>query len=179
MMQATRVTVSEEQWRRAVRKLQSFTVSELAAELGCSKGTAKRHLDEMAALDYPLVKPAGRLGRMPMFQYIKPQDAGERFTKQQALRDRTPPEATARTYGGPIAGTGRHPASVISATEVRKAVIEVMSEGGWRLHPKGDGHWDLIKGDVKVPVAGTPTNPSGTARRIKRLARSGQRRLAA
>lgn len=164
-----RTVVAEATWRRAVRQLGTFTVSELATELGCSPITAKKHLTEMK--DMGMVSPAGKLGRSPMYAYVKPEDAGAGFDAQQRLRITEDIGGPTRTYTGPVAGTGSHPADVIASTAVRKVVKDAIAQG-WQLRPKGDGHFNLVKDGFKVGVAGTPKNPTGAAAVIARQVRN-------
>lgn len=169
---SNRRSVAEEAWRHAVRTLGTFTVSELATELGVSPITAKKHLDAMN--DSGMVVPAGRLGRSPMYAYVKPHEAGAGFDAQQRLRITDTIGATGRTYTGPVAGTGSHPADVIASTAVRQVVRRAIGDG-WQLMPKGDGHYNLVKDGVKVGVAGTPKNPTGAAAAIARQLRNASR----
>lgn len=169
----SRNIVAEETWRRAVQRLGRFTPSELAAELGVSIGTARKHLD--ALTESGIVAPYGRLGRTPMFTYKKPDDAGAAFKAQRRLHTVDPVDVgPTRAYSGPVAGTGSHPADVISHPAVRKVVKAAIADG-WTLRAKGDGHWDLVKDGSKVGVASTPKNPTAAAVRIARLVRGAGR----
>jgi hypothetical protein len=170
---------SEEAWRAAVRRLGIFTVSEVAAELGVTSATAKRHMDMMAEADPPIVKPDGRLGKAPMYSYIKPTEAGAAFDIQK-LRAVEVAEivATSRPSSAPVPGTGSHPADVIAAAAVRRVVKKAIANG-WRLQAKGDGHYSLRKGSAEVGVAGTPKNPTGAAAVIERMMRNAEQRMAA
>lgn len=161
--------VAEETWRRTVRQLGTFTVSELGTELGVTVQTARKHLDTMLKMDPPIVKADGRSLGQKLYVYCKPTDAGAAFETQHRLRpvgeDFSTDDAPLR--GVAVAGTGSRPEDAIVAKPVRAAVRGAIA-AGWTLHPKGDGHWSLRKGDQEVGVAGTPKNPDGTAQLIRR-----------
>lgn len=164
-----RNVVAEEAWRRAVRELGTFTVRELATELGCSPITAKKHLYDMK--DAGMVQPAGRLGRSPMYSYIKPDDAGEGFDAQRRLRSVETIGMTDRTYAGPVAGTGRSPADSINHPALRAVVRKGLSNG-WRLHKRGDGHFAMVKpGCAPITVPSSPQNATEEAKSLTRKLR--------
>jgi hypothetical protein len=161
-----RVVVPETAWRAAVRKLNMFTVSELAAELRCSKVTAKKHLDTMAAMDPPLVRPAGRYGRMPMYAYIKPDDAGERFKAQRERRLVLTAERDVDVEV--VAERGAQaPRSLVDSVpdkEIQKVCRWAIAQG-WRLQQTGGEHiFKLVKPGMRpVTVPSTPRNSGAAA----------------
>lgn len=153
-----------EDYRRAVQRLGTFTVSELAAELGVTPITARKHLDALA--DAGIVRMSGRLGRAPMYVHVKPESPGEAFLAQQRLRTVESPEVvTARTYSGPGAGHGAQPWDAISDKPVRKVVREAC-KAGWSLQRRGTNHFALSKGKASVAVWCSAKNPEQSAKRI-------------
>lgn len=160
-----RVVVPETAWRSTVRRLGWFTVGELAAALGCSKGTAKRHLDELAALDPPLVKPHGRLGRDPMYQYIKPSSAGEGFERQRQQRfARAAPEAEVVLLSERNGEVRQSRIDSISDKEIQKVCRRAIADG-WALEQTGGEHiFRLVKKGMRpVTVPSTPRNSQAAA----------------
>jgi AraC-like DNA-binding protein len=181
---ARRAGIAEEVLRRTVRELGTFTVSELAAELGCSPGTAKRRLDSMLSATPPMAKPAGRVMGKPVYEWVRPTEAGAAFENQQRLGTRGPSESAVLAMadrverGRPVAGVG-DPSSVIAKKEVREVVRAALRDG-WRLVPKGDGHWNLVSPQgASIGVAGTPKNPGGAADLIGRFVRNHSSEVAA
>lgn len=162
--------VMEPEWRAAVRKLGTFTVSELAAELGCTKATAKRHLDEMATSDPPLVRPDGHYKRMPMFMYLKPTEAGERFEAQRRLRVVATPEQEAATMA---ASRNDEVKQSHIGSIPNKAVRSVCREAvrqGWQLMKvdQGDHPFRLCKpGRAPVTVPSSPRNAGDAVSRMR------------
>lgn len=170
-----RAVASEAQWRETIRSLGTFTVSELAAELGCKQATARKHLDALIASER--VVPAGRVLGKAVYEYARPTEPGPAFEAQRRLQSVPTPEAQAQAMAteAPVRGTvagisQRHDSHMIPNKVVRAAVAE--AEGrGWRIKRKGDGHFVLVKGARRVPVAGTPSNPEGAADIIRRMTR--------
>lgn len=170
-----RPNVAAETFRRVIRELGTFTVSELASELDCNQQTAKRYLDAMLTTDPPVVVSAGRAMGKPIYEYRKPIEAGDAFTAQQRLRSvpdldsviGVGSEAQARNGEGP---TGRWASDSLSEKVVRDAVNDA-ERRGWKLKKKGDGHYVLIKGAKRVGVAASPKNPEGAADIIRRMTR--------
>lgn len=183
MVQGKRVVVPEAAWRSTVRRLGWFTVGELASELGCSKGTAKRRLDILAALDPPLVAPAGRLGRDPMFKYIKPDDAGERFHRQQERRFSHAAPEDEVIVDTDVDRTGMASRSLLDSIrdkEVRKACQWAIGQG-WRLEQSGGEHpFRLVrsgKRSVAVPSSPRSSQAAATMVRQKCMEHSRHQRL--
>lgn len=58
--------------RRVMERMSTFTMSELIAELNCSRPTAKKYLDAALTAKPPVVKAAGKLGRSPLFTWCAP-----------------------------------------------------------------------------------------------------------
>lgn len=163
-------------WRRKVREMGTFTVGELAGVMDVSKQTAKKRLDRMA--QQGIVKPAGKFQGHPMFEYVKPAEAGDAFKKQQATRPReTPEELAARLAPSPLkqvrgqASNGQKLSASMSAKESKKAVQEAEARG-WKLQRTGGNHYLLKKGDKVVAVSLTPQNDSTHAARIRRETRA-------
>jgi hypothetical protein len=169
-----RAALAEATWRQTVRQLRTFTVSELATELGCSTQTATKHLKTM--IDAEMVKPAGRVMGKALFEYAKPTGGpGEAFESQQEKRRHlTPvPEVVAdlavKRTGTAVAGTGG--GMVVSNKDVRQACEEAQRRG-WKLSKKGDGHFVLVNGPRRVPVSGTPRSGTAEADKIRRMTRA-------
>jgi hypothetical protein len=164
-----RSVTPEEEWRRTVRQLGVFVTSELATELGCSGITAKKHINEM--MEAGIVRPAGKVFGKPAYEYVKPTDAGEKFEAQRKHQlHAVESVATAAPKRGTVMGVSKGGgAEPIPNKDIRKAVAAAI-RNGWDLERKGDGHWKLTKpGLPSVSVAGTPSNPTGTADMIRRL----------
>lgn len=162
----TRTGVPEETLRRVVRALGTFTVSELAAELGCKQATAKKRLDAM--IEMQMARPAGRVMGKAVYEFTKPTDEGEAFRTQQRHLAAVP-EVVERAQ--PVAGVSRGGgARMITDKEVRQACQEA-ERRGWKLIKKGDGHFVLTKGSRRVSVAGTPRHGAGVAEIIRRKTR--------
>lgn len=158
----------EEKWRAAVRQLNAFTVGELATELEVPKPTAKRHLDAM--VDEGLVRPAGRFGKSPMYEYIKPPDAGESFEAQQRLRV-VHDEALPPVRSQEVVGTGSNGDLKALPKEVRDVVKEAMQDG-WSFGRVGNNHFMLRKDGMKVRVAGTPRSAGDHASQVRQHLRN-------
>jgi hypothetical protein len=171
----TSPTIDQARWRTAVRELGTFTVDELAAEVGSSYQTAKRHVDELLEVDV-IVTQGKVLGRY-CYSFVRPEGPGAAFTAQTALRVVPSPEKAAvadmanMPRGAPVAGTGGGLVSELSAKDVRDAVKDAQ-RCGWMLIKKGDGHFVLTKGRQRVQVALTPQNASTQAARIRRQTRT-------
>jgi hypothetical protein len=164
--------------RDAIVDMGAFTVPELASRLSVTPQTARRYIAEWIG-DGKMRETGKRFAGQKIYEYVPPKDPGEGFKVQQAQRARLgervdpyiaqlmrQPERTQ-----PVAGTGKNQGyTEISAKPVRDAVKWAMGMG-WDLVRKGDGHWDLVKGDAKIGVAGTPSNAYGAADIIKRAVR--------
>lgn len=154
-----------ETWRRTVRQLGVFTVSELAAELEVSRPVAKKHLDAMLTHVPPLVVPAGRVLGKAAYEYVRPTEAGAAFEidRRRAVVDEP------IQYAEPVAGVSKNAGSAMIADKVVREAVRDAERRGWVLHKKGDGHFVLTKGTKRVPVAGSPSNPGGSADIVRRL----------
>lgn len=153
--------------RRIARELGTFTVSEFAAELDCSKPTAKRRIDGLVAEE--ILKPAGRFSGSPVFEYVKPTEAGVAFEQQQRL-------------GRPVIKLpeperlGERPRDIKQSSigGIRdKLIKEVAREAianGWELVDKGTSghHHRLVRDTDWVELPSTPRNPGDTADRLRR-----------
>lgn len=164
-----RQSVAEETWRRTVRQLGTFTVSELACELGVSTALARKHLGTMMDMDPPMAKTVGRALGKQLYSYCKPTEAGAAFETERRLRvvGDIVPDVDAPVRGAAVAGTGSNPWDVISHKVLRDAVRDAV-RAGWKLQKKGDGHWSLWKGTDEVGVASSPSNPTGAAEIVRR-----------
>jgi hypothetical protein len=158
--------VAVEDVRRAIRQLGTFTVSELAATLGVSTATARKRLRE--AEEAGMAIGAGRSLGQSLYRYVKPEEVGEEFKRQQERRLALVPAPMKPSQ--PVAGTGANTWDTLAHKDVRAAVKEAVL-AGWRLITQGDGHYRLVKDGRKVPVYGTPSNPSGHAESIRRATR--------
>jgi hypothetical protein len=162
-MVQTRVVVAESTWRRAVRRLNRFTISELAAELRCSQRAARDHIKAMMESDPPLVEQCGWLGRKPRYAYIKPTDEGDRFKRERELRVVPPPpevaaasSAVAMRDNSNIAQSALRDVPGYARALVREAITR-----GWKLHPaNGSSKASLTRGVRMVKIPSTPRNPS-------------------
>lgn len=169
-----RSAVSEETWRRTVRQLRTFTVSELAAELGCSKATAKKRLDTM--IEAKMVAPDGRVMGKALFTWAEhevPETIAPAPEAARAVRRLSPvPEVgDLAPERGTVAGVRKSTvSSAIGDKNVRQACEEAQRRG-WEVQRKGSGHFLLVKGPRRVPVSSTPQNGSTQADRIRRMTR--------
>jgi hypothetical protein len=158
--------------RRIVKKMGQFTAAELATELGVTRQTAKRRLD--IEVEEGRARPLGvRVFGSPLYEYVKPTDAGDAFHAQQFHRPYLVEDVgvgASSLAGSATTGTGRPAYEMIAAKEVREACKQAMLQG-WKLTKKGDGHFLLQKDGRRLGVAGTPKNPSGTADLILRSIR--------
>jgi hypothetical protein len=172
--------VGEATLRRVVRELGTFTVSELASELGCSAATANARLKALSVSVPPIVRPAGRAMGKALFEHIKPNDPGEAFETQRRLRVVGEPSvATEAQPHGTVAGVSRSGGSDSLPDKVVREAVKAAERKGWELRPKGDGHYVLVKGARRVPVSSTPRNPDGSADIIRRMTRDRPRHRAA
>jgi DNA-binding transcriptional ArsR family regulator len=147
---------TEEAWRRAARKLGAFTAAELATELGVTRATAKKHLNAMH--EAGIVKDLGRrMFGSPMFEYLKPTEAGEAHEAQKRLRVVPDPEREAvsaplRRQDVKHTSTGRG-----SIPKEIMPLIQEAQQRGWVLGSDGGKHDYYLKlGPHKVPVSGSP-----------------------
>jgi bacterioferritin-associated ferredoxin len=158
--------VAEHSFRRAVRELGTFTPSELAAELGCSKQSAKKHIDELVEAE--IIKPAGRLAGKPMFEYVKPTEAGEAFDAQQhrpTIKLPTPEQVQAREVARARPHDIRQSRiSGVRDKEIRKVVREAQALG-WELQQHGrTGHvFRLVRDTDSVSLPSTPRDSDAAA----------------
>lgn len=170
MVQQQRVVVPEEAWRRAVRRLGRFTLSELAAELRCSQSAAREHLTALMMLDPPLVSQDGRFGRKPIYAYIKPEDAGERFIKQQELRALATPEqeAVATDLSSARGGEVRQSRlASIAVKELREVAREAVERGWTYVPPNGSSKARLTNGTRLVMIPNSPRNKEDAAEMMR------------
>lgn len=123
------------------------------------------------ALDPPLVHADGRLGRKPIYAYIKPTDAGERFKRQRALQTARPPEVMAAAMTAP----DRHMEvrqsrlSEIPVKEIREVAREAVN-CGWTYHSaNGSSKARLSKGARLVRVPTTPRNKEDAAAQLRQV----------
>jgi hypothetical protein len=165
---SSRRGVPEETWRRTVRELGTFTVSELATELDCSPATAKKHLDAMACAVPPLVKSAGRILGKAAYEYVKPDDAGRAFEAQQRLRVVPTPEQHALATALPVRDNSSVRQSLIGEVQYKliRQVVREAVDNGWQLQRTGGGgkHLRLVKGKRRITVPQTPRNEGDMAR---------------
>lgn len=174
-------TVPVATWRRTVRELGTFTVSELANELGCTPATARNHLQTM--LDMTMVKPAGKAFGKAVYEYVKPTEAGVAFTAQQAHRMQEPaPEVVAVAERGGQAATGfmeRARRSIVP--EVWRVVVEAC-DAGWKLGEGSGEHSFYLQrpGARRVFIVSSPRNKGAAAQQLRqRLRRIGREALRA
>lgn len=171
-----RRVVPQESWRRTVRELGTFTVSELATELAVSQATAKKRIDELK--EAGIVRDAGRLGGKHLYEYAKPEEAGAEYEAQRRLRVVAPPPEVAVV------------AQVARGQEVRQSRIgsvpdkmmrEVAREAigaGWTLSSGGGKHaFRLVRETESVTLPTSPRNPGSAADDLRR--RLGLRRARA
>jgi DNA-binding MarR family transcriptional regulator len=177
---AGRRTLPEHTWRRAVRELGTFTFSELAAELGCSKAVAKRHVDELIAAG--VVKSAGRFAGKAVFEYVKPTDAGEAFTAQQETRPTiklpTPEQQLVGERAERPHDIRQSRLSGIADKEIRAVAREAIALG-WQLEQRGrSGHvFRLVRDTDAVTLPSTPRNSGSAADALRhRLGLRGARK---
>jgi hypothetical protein len=120
-------------------------------------------------LDMGLVAPAGRALGKSLFEYQRPEGEGEAFKAQQRHLEAVPVvETITVTRGGAVEGTGR--GITVANKDVRQACEEA-ERRGWKLRKKGDGHYVLVKGSRRVPVAGSPKSGTDSADIIRRMTR--------
>lgn len=174
-------TVPVATWRRTVREMGTFTVSELANELGCSAQTARGHLKTM--VDMNMVQSAGRALGKPLYEYVKPTEAGNAFTAQQIHRAQEPaPETVAVIERSGQAATGfMERARRSIAPEVWRVVVEAC-DAGWRLGEGGGEHSFYLQrpGVRRVFIVGSPRNKGAAAQQLRqRLRRMGRESLRA
>lgn len=154
---------SPEELRDAVVKLGEFTASELAAELGCTKRQAEDQLQRVTHL----AKPAGKLGRQPMYAYRAPEGPGRAFEAQQRLRaaDVLDVEREHDIKQSVI--------SMISDKEIKEAVREAIGQGWTLLHTgRGKHPLRLVRnGETPIPLASTPRSSGNAAKAIRRRLR--------
>jgi hypothetical protein len=154
-----------------VRELGTFTVSELAAELGCSKPVAAKRLNAMMTVVPPMIRPAGRALGKPIFEYLRPHDEGLAFANQQRMRERTTPEQHAVAMAPPLVERNQEVKNSlvesISAKEIRAVVREAI-DAGWKLEVGSGKHrLRLVNGGKRVTVVSTPRNPSNAANNLR------------
>lgn len=164
-----RAALSEEGWRRAVRQLGTFTVSELAAELSVSNATATKHLKAMAAAG--LVKAAGRVLGKPLYEYIRPTDAGEAYEQQQERRLRIvedpPEEVTTVIVAERGLGVAQSLLSSIATKEIREVAREAISKG-WTLENIGGKHIMALRKDGRIiRLVSSPRNAGDAAQQLR------------
>lgn len=156
--------------RDAIVDMNAFTVPELAAKLQCTPQTARKHIAEWVG-DGKLKDTGRRFSGQKIYEYVPPRGPGEGFKTQQRLKPQVQALETVGRGRAHVEGVGgRAPYNEIPAKPVRDAVKWAMGLG-WTLSRKGDGHWNLKKGDAKIGVAGTPTNAYGSADIIRRAVR--------
>lgn len=156
---------SEETWRRTVRELGTFTPSELAAELGCTNQTAKKHIDDL--VEAKILTPAGRVAGKPLYEYVKPTDAGEAF-EQQRDRPVIKLPTSEQLVTNDLRSARPHDVrqskiSGVRDKEIRKVVREAMALG-WRLEQQGrTGHVFRLVRDTDVVILPSTPRSSGAA----------------
>lgn len=154
-----------ETWRRTVRELGVFTVSELAAELGCSKPVAAKRLNAMLTIVPPMIRPAGRALGKPVFEYVRPTEEGKAFEAQQRVRDRVTPEqhAAAMVPDRPH-DIEQSLIGQIAIKEIRTVARDAIN-AGWTLeHTGGAGHHlRLVRGKRRITLPTTPRSPGNSA----------------
>jgi Mn-dependent DtxR family transcriptional regulator len=167
---ARRPSLSDEAIRDAIVDMGTFTKRELAARLGVKPPTAQRYIEEW--LEDGRLGVEGKWGKERVYGYVPPAGPGKAFEVQQKLRL---VEGPTRTYGGPVAGTGKKGQlyEQVADPSVRAAVREAMGEG-YTLERKGDGHFTLVRGVSRITVPSTPLSGDGAAKRIR--AQMGQKR---
>lgn len=160
-------SISNEQLRDAVVKLQKFTASELGAELGCSTARARRELERVMHI----VRPDGSWAGRQMWAYVAPDGPGEAFKAQQRLRV-VEPSLTPGGSGG--AGDVKQSIlSMISDKEIKKAVRDALADGWELAHVGGKHPLALVKdGHRDVTIASSPKNSGDAAKAIRRQVRA-------
>lgn len=156
-------TISLEEVRDAVVKLGTFTIGELAAELGCSTAKARRELERVKHL----VNPAGRLGSRQMWAYCVPDGPGAAFEAQQRLKTVQPGDLAA-----PGADIKQSILSMVADKEIRAVVREALADGWELVHAGGKHPMRLVRDDCRpITLSSTPRNPGNAARAIRRQLR--------
>lgn len=160
--------VASETVRRVVHELRTFTLSELAAELGTTKQTARRYLDPLLCMVPPMVVESGRAMGQQVYEFSKPTEPGEAFEAQQRLRAVANDNIVARSpeASQPVAGTGANTSLGPSKTvnELRREA----SRYGVRVEREAGGHlrWIAPNGEW-VRSSSTPSASSMKRTRAK------------
>lgn len=176
-----RSVIGEETWRRTARELGTFTTGELAAALDVKPATASRHLNEL--IEAGILKPAGRAMGRPIYEYVKPTEAGAAFEQQRKLTRVPDPYLGAvdmPVRGMAVEGSGRSGDLYggIQNSEVR-AVVKRAIRMGWDLQRTGTNHFKLVRAGCKaIPVPGTTVHRNA-AHNVEAALQRAHRRSAA
>lgn len=168
-----RAPLPEERIRDAFRALETFTLPEVAARADCTAPALKGKLSEW--LEKDILRDTGtKFMGQRIFEFVKPLDEGAAFKVEQEQRSA---EVVAIDIPiEPVEGTGRTPTDGLPRpirTVVRRAIAR-----GWKLRPpRKGGHGVLTKdGCAPVTVPGTPSDPEGAAKMLRRNIRDASTR---
>lgn len=152
---------TEEDPRVVVRRLGSFTVTELAATLGCSRPTAEKVVRQLKGRN--IVRDSGLRrkhhgpGRpAPVFEYVtidsKPVNREKRVPVEiEAVQQMHAPPKRSRT----VRGTGKR--RRVTNPEVRE-LIRIAEANGCRVQPTGSQHFNVYAPSGRI--INLPSTPS-------------------
>lgn len=155
--------VAEEDVRRAVVALRTFTITTLANKMGVSAAVAKRALQ--GEIERGIARESAfKMGRTKTYEYISPDSPGAGFVNQQRHLQSvvTPEDQAVRTMpktspqrGQEVAGTGR---GLTITHQGMRTLVQEAKANGWVVTKVGNGHLEVSKDGRSRQIPSTPSD---------------------